>query len=213
MRDLLLPTRPRNYEERLYGDTRNHRSKPTPRHGLRPTRGYRPHLDVKSYRKTNIRAGGGREGAFRRLTLPLSCPRTVLNACFCFQDITRLLSLAAQSIALLSLPQTDGPEDEDLPKGAERSEKFVDVANEYFERLDVCRLDLCLSEVPPDRRNRRTFTSTSGPLSHTSSSRASLPQPSPRPHLDSYRLRWASGCHPQTRMVWREEIAGCRRRG
>ncbi|KAI0715095.1 hypothetical protein C8Q76DRAFT_729598 [Earliella scabrosa] len=52
------------------------------------------------------------------------------------KDITRLLSLAAQSIALLSLPQTDGPEDEDLPKGAERSEKFVDVANEYFERLD-----------------------------------------------------------------------------
>ncbi|PIL31524.1 hypothetical protein GSI_06226 [Ganoderma sinense ZZ0214-1] len=52
------------------------------------------------------------------------------------KDITRLLSLAASSIALLSLPQTDGPEDEDLPKGAERSEKFVDVANEYFERLD-----------------------------------------------------------------------------
>lgn len=39
-------------------------------------------------------------------------------------------------MALLSLPQTDGPED-DLPQGAERSEKFVDVANEYFERLDV----------------------------------------------------------------------------
>ncbi|EJF67099.1 hypothetical protein BD309DRAFT_850203 [Dichomitus squalens] len=52
------------------------------------------------------------------------------------QDITRLLSLAASSIALLSLPQTDGPEDADLPNGAERSEKFVDVANEYFERLD-----------------------------------------------------------------------------
>ena len=52
------------------------------------------------------------------------------------QDISRLLSLAAQSMALLSLPQTDGPED-DLPQGAERSEKFVDVANEYFERLDV----------------------------------------------------------------------------
>ncbi|RPD82105.1 hypothetical protein L226DRAFT_564721 [Lentinus tigrinus ALCF2SS1-7] len=52
------------------------------------------------------------------------------------KDITRLLSLAASSMALLSLPQTDGPEDEELPKGAERSEKFVDVANEYFERLD-----------------------------------------------------------------------------
>ncbi|KAI0718878.1 hypothetical protein C8T65DRAFT_569911 [Cerioporus squamosus] len=52
------------------------------------------------------------------------------------KDITRLLSLAASSMALLSLPQTDGTEDEELPKGAERSEKFVDVANEYFERLD-----------------------------------------------------------------------------
>ncbi|KAI9057065.1 hypothetical protein FKP32DRAFT_1584683 [Trametes sanguinea] len=51
------------------------------------------------------------------------------------KDISRLMSLAAQSMALLSLPQTDGPED-DLPQGAERSEKFVDVANEYFERLD-----------------------------------------------------------------------------
>ncbi|KAI0778640.1 hypothetical protein BD413DRAFT_113755 [Trametes elegans] len=51
------------------------------------------------------------------------------------KDISRLLSLAASSIALLSLPQTDEPGD-DLPQGAERSEKFVDVANEYFERLD-----------------------------------------------------------------------------
>ena len=64
-----------------------------------------------------------------------SAPTT--RTTLCIQDITRLLSLAASSIALLSLPQTDGPEDEDLPKGAERSEKFVDVANEYFERLDV----------------------------------------------------------------------------
>ncbi|KAI0660526.1 hypothetical protein C8Q70DRAFT_57136 [Cubamyces menziesii] len=55
------------------------------------------------------------------------------------KDISRLLSLAAQSMALLSLPQTDGPED-DLPQGAERSEKFVDVANEYFERLDAIHI-------------------------------------------------------------------------
>ena len=34
-------------------------------------------------------------------------------------------------------PRRDGLEDEDLPKGAGRSEKFVDVANEYFEHLDV----------------------------------------------------------------------------
>ncbi|KAI0375459.1 hypothetical protein BV20DRAFT_934214 [Pilatotrama ljubarskyi] len=55
------------------------------------------------------------------------------------KDISRLLSLAASSMALLSLPQTDGSED-DLPKGAERSEKFVDVANEYFERLDAIHI-------------------------------------------------------------------------
>ncbi|KAH9858256.1 hypothetical protein C2E23DRAFT_880893 [Lenzites betulinus] len=55
------------------------------------------------------------------------------------KDISRLLSLAASSMALLSLPQTDGPED-DLPQGGERSEKFVDVANEYFARLDAIHI-------------------------------------------------------------------------
>ncbi|KAI0830770.1 hypothetical protein BC628DRAFT_1416278 [Trametes gibbosa] len=55
------------------------------------------------------------------------------------KDISRLLSLAASSMALLSLPQTDAPDD-DLPQGAERSEKFVDVANEYFERLDAIHI-------------------------------------------------------------------------
>jgi len=40
------------------------------------------------------------------------------------QDISRLLSLAASSISLLTLPQTDGPED-GLPQGGERSEQFV----------------------------------------------------------------------------------------
>ncbi|OJT08484.1 hypothetical protein TRAPUB_667 [Trametes pubescens] len=55
------------------------------------------------------------------------------------KDISRLLSLAASSMALLSLPQTDGPED-DLPQGGERSEKFVDVANEYFRRLDAIHI-------------------------------------------------------------------------
>jgi hypothetical protein len=52
------------------------------------------------------------------------------------QDITRLLSLAASSISLLTLPQTDGPED-NLPQGEERSEQFVLEVSEYFERLDV----------------------------------------------------------------------------
>ncbi len=53
------------------------------------------------------------------------------------QDITRLLELAASSISLLTLPQTDGTED-DLPQGEERSEQFVLEVSEYFERLDVC---------------------------------------------------------------------------
>ncbi|OBZ68466.1 hypothetical protein A0H81_11608 [Grifola frondosa] len=52
------------------------------------------------------------------------------------QDISRLLSLAASSISLLTLPQTDGPDD-NLPQGEERSEQFVLEVSEYFERLDV----------------------------------------------------------------------------
>jgi hypothetical protein len=35
----------------------------------------------------------------------------------------------------LTLPQTDGPND-NLPQGAERSEQFVLEVSEYFERLD-----------------------------------------------------------------------------
>ncbi|OJA15958.1 putative protein 43 [Rhizopogon vesiculosus] len=52
------------------------------------------------------------------------------------KDITRLLSLAASSISLLTLPQTDGPDDDNLPQGEERSEQFVLEVSEYFERLD-----------------------------------------------------------------------------
>lgn len=51
------------------------------------------------------------------------------------KDITRLLSLAASSVSLLTLPQTDHPEDT-LPQGEERSEQFVLEVSEYFERLD-----------------------------------------------------------------------------
>ncbi|KAI9570191.1 hypothetical protein HD554DRAFT_389497 [Boletus coccyginus] len=51
------------------------------------------------------------------------------------RHIGRLLSLAASSVSLLTLPQTDGPDD-DLPQGGERSEQFVLGVGEYFERLD-----------------------------------------------------------------------------
>jgi len=51
------------------------------------------------------------------------------------RDIGRLLSLAASSVSLLTLPQTDGPDD-NLPQGEERSEQFVIEVSEYFERLD-----------------------------------------------------------------------------
>lgn len=46
------------------------------------------------------------------------------------------MALAASSISLLTLPQTDAPED-NLPQGDERSEQFVLEVSEYFERLDV----------------------------------------------------------------------------
>jgi len=55
------------------------------------------------------------------------------------KDISRLLSLAASSISLLTLPQTDGPED-NLPQGGERSEQFVLEVSEYFERLDAIHI-------------------------------------------------------------------------
>ncbi|THV06564.1 hypothetical protein K435DRAFT_645097 [Dendrothele bispora CBS 962.96] len=55
------------------------------------------------------------------------------------KDIGRLLSLAASSISLLTLPQTDGPND-NLPQGEERSEQFVLEVSEYFERLDSIQL-------------------------------------------------------------------------
>ncbi|KAJ7597339.1 hypothetical protein C8J56DRAFT_919787 [Mycena floridula] len=51
------------------------------------------------------------------------------------KDISRLLTLAASSISLLTLPQTDDP-NEHLPQGEERSEQFVLEVSEYFERLD-----------------------------------------------------------------------------
>ncbi|KAJ7201280.1 hypothetical protein GGX14DRAFT_464914 [Mycena pura] len=55
------------------------------------------------------------------------------------KDITRLLALAASSVSLLTLPQTDAPED-NLPQGDERSEQFVLEVSEYFERLDAVQI-------------------------------------------------------------------------
>ncbi|KAI6048000.1 hypothetical protein EDC04DRAFT_43648 [Pisolithus marmoratus] len=52
------------------------------------------------------------------------------------KDVTQLLSLAASSVSLLALPQTDEPGDE-LPQGEERSEEFVAKVSEYFQRLDA----------------------------------------------------------------------------
>jgi len=57
------------------------------------------------------------------------------------KDITRLLALAASSMSLLTLPQTDLPE-ENLPQGEERSEQFVLEVSEYFERLDSIQVAL-----------------------------------------------------------------------
>ncbi|KAH9949341.1 hypothetical protein B0H21DRAFT_777321 [Amylocystis lapponica] len=55
------------------------------------------------------------------------------------KDISRLLALAASSIALLTLPQLDAPADA-LPQGGERSEQFVLEVSEYFERLDAIHI-------------------------------------------------------------------------
>ncbi|KAJ7805213.1 hypothetical protein B0H14DRAFT_2881377, partial [Mycena olivaceomarginata] len=49
------------------------------------------------------------------------------------------MALAASSISLLTLPQTDAPED-NLPQGDERSEQFVLEVSEYFERLDAIQI-------------------------------------------------------------------------
>jgi len=57
------------------------------------------------------------------------------------KDITRLLALAASSISLLTLPQTDSSDD-NLPQGEERSEQFVLEVSEYFERLDSIQVAL-----------------------------------------------------------------------
>ncbi|KAI0783347.1 hypothetical protein C8Q75DRAFT_810933 [Abortiporus biennis] len=55
------------------------------------------------------------------------------------KDISRLLQLAASSISLLTLPQTDGVDD-GLPQGGERSEQFVLEVSEYFETLDAIHI-------------------------------------------------------------------------
>lgn len=91
-------------------------------------------MDVQSYRATNLRTRRSGEGRSYRTSFRTSF--LLLQ-----QDISKLLSLAAASMALLTLPQTDGPEHE-LPSGGERSEQFVLEVSKYFERLDVSTLCL-----------------------------------------------------------------------
>ncbi|KAI0685080.1 hypothetical protein BC835DRAFT_551873 [Cytidiella melzeri] len=57
------------------------------------------------------------------------------------KDISALLSVAASSIAHLTLPQTDGPED-GLPQGGERSEQFVIEVGKYFEYVNEIQLSI-----------------------------------------------------------------------
>ncbi|KIY69364.1 hypothetical protein CYLTODRAFT_420765 [Cylindrobasidium torrendii FP15055 ss-10] len=51
------------------------------------------------------------------------------------KSIGKLLTLAASSVSLLTLPQTDSPDDP-LPQGEERIEKFVLEVGDYFETLN-----------------------------------------------------------------------------
>ncbi|KAH7930484.1 hypothetical protein BV22DRAFT_1000772 [Leucogyrophana mollusca] len=77
------------------------------------------------------------------------------------KDITRLLSLAASSVGLLTLPQTDGPDD-GLPQGEERSEQFVLEVSEYFERLDSVQVAI-RSSLAHIRQSRIAPSAISAP--------------------------------------------------
>jgi hypothetical protein len=57
-----------------------------------------------------------------------------------FQDIARLLHIAATSLSLLTVPQADPVDNangEQLPDGEERAEMFVQEATKYYETLNV----------------------------------------------------------------------------
>ncbi|KAF8573757.1 hypothetical protein K439DRAFT_1399541, partial [Ramaria rubella] len=77
------------------------------------------------------------------------------------KDISRLLTLASSSISLLTLPQTDTP-NEALPQGDERSEQFALEVTQYFETLDSIHLALrtCLAHL---RRARIAPSSVDAP--------------------------------------------------
>lgn len=107
-----------------------------------------------------------------------------------FQDIGRLLSLAASSASLLTLPQTDGPDD-GLPQGEERSEQFVLEVSEYFERLDVSpRPPSSCSLLAHNHRWTSLYRSPSVRHSHTYDSLASPPPRSTRHPRGSFPHRW-----------------------
>ncbi|KIJ55454.1 hypothetical protein M422DRAFT_57872 [Sphaerobolus stellatus SS14] len=68
------------------------------------------------------------------------------------KDISRMLMLASNSLSLLTLPQTDEPDD-GLPQTDERSEQFVAEVTQYFETLDNVQFSLrtCLAQLRRDR--------------------------------------------------------------
>ena len=120
------------------------------------------------------------------------------------QDISRLLSLAASSISLLTLPQTDGPDD-GLPQDGERSEQFVLEVTEYFERLDVSALrSVCLHRK---LMCVRIFISPCGRRSPTSASRVSRPRlltrrhPISCPRLSELACPWLTALLQLTRVA------------
>ncbi|KZT27593.1 hypothetical protein NEOLEDRAFT_1130598 [Neolentinus lepideus HHB14362 ss-1] len=80
------------------------------------------------------------------------------------KDISRLLSLAGSSIQLLTLPQTDKPEDH-MPQGDERSEQFVMEVSEYFERLDSVHIAM-RSSLAHIRQARFAHSTINAPESH-----------------------------------------------
>ncbi|THH10962.1 hypothetical protein EW145_g964 [Phellinidium pouzarii] len=93
------------------------------------------------------------------------------------KDISKLLSLAASSISLLTLPQTDAL-DSPLPQGEERSEQFVLEVSEYFERLDQIHINI-RSSLAHIRQSRIAPSAINAPSPNFVPQPAGVGTPSP----------------------------------
>ena len=110
--------------------------------------GHRSHMDHQPYCPPDFRPWSSWKGCFS----------SVKSSFFFFLKmhlLRTLLDSSPSSTSLLTLPQTDDPDDK-LPQGDERSEQFVLEANEYFVRLDV---SLFLSVPFTNHRSPKGYSS------------------------------------------------------